>query len=150
MTRGFFIERAYMPEIIDLTGRTFGRLTVLYRGVNKDRCVMWICQCECSADAKITVRGTALRRGVTRSCGCLRSEKNRSRGVDLTGMEFGKWRVLHEASTRGLHRYWLCECTCEKRSLSEVSGTSLCSGLSRSCGCQKVKTVEPVSVRWAA
>lgn len=103
-----------MANFIDLTGQRFGRLTVLYRGLSMIRCITWLCQCDCSPEGKIHVRGAALRNGTTKSCGCLRAEKTKSRGFDLTDMVFGYWKVLGQAPTRGLARYWLCECLCEK------------------------------------
>lgn len=56
---------------IDLTGKTFGKLTVLERaGQNKNRNALWKCQCECGL-IKIT-SGRLLRNGDSKSCGCLR------------------------------------------------------------------------------
>lgn len=57
---------------IDLTGKTFGRLTVLeyVETIKKD--AYWRCRCECGS-LKIT-SSNALRTGHTRSCGCLRKE----------------------------------------------------------------------------
>jgi hypothetical protein len=122
-----------MPRLVDLTGQRFGRLAVLYRGANVDRCVVWLCQCDCSPEAKIHVRGAALRSGQTKSCGCFRAEKARSRGFDLTGRVFGWWRVIKQAPNRGLVRYWLCECLCSKHTQMEIGATSLLAGKSRSC-----------------
>jgi hypothetical protein len=152
-------EKQDMPMFIDLTGQKFGRLTVLYRGANTSRAIAWICNCSCSLHAlasvtspveKITVRGVCLRNGTTRSCGCLRAEKARSRGIDLTGRTVHSWRVLQSASNRGLHRYWLCQCVCQKGTVREVSGASLLSGRSRSCGCLRVKKISPVELPLAA
>ena len=58
----------------DLTGKTFGRLTVIKRGLNsKQRRVRWVCQCSCG---KITtVDGIYLKGGQTKSCGCLKTER---------------------------------------------------------------------------
>lgn len=58
----------------DLTGRVFGRLTVLgpEDGVNKGNCDQkWICRCECGRIARVAVR--YLLTGKTRSCGCLKA-----------------------------------------------------------------------------
>ncbi len=58
---------------IDLSGKTFGRLTVLHRaGISDDRQALWMCRCECGEQKK--VRGRPLRRGYTKSCGCLQRE----------------------------------------------------------------------------
>lgn len=57
---------------IDLTGQTFGRWTVLKRsGSNQHNTAMWLCQCSCG-NQKI-VLGTTLRKGQSKSCGCLQS-----------------------------------------------------------------------------
>jgi hypothetical protein len=120
-----------MSKCIDLTGERFGRLTVLYRGENVDRSVVWVCVCDCSPDSKIHVRGAALSSGKTRSCGCLRSQAVRERGTDLTAREFGQWTVIRQAPNRGLRRYWLCKCSCGLE--KEVAASNLCGGNSRSC-----------------
>lgn len=67
--------------LIDLTGRTFGRLKVIKRvtgdgGYSQPR-PRWLCECECGN--KAVVLGANLRSGMTRSCGCLRSEKASTR-----------------------------------------------------------------------
>lgn len=57
---------------IDLTGQQFGRLTVLHRaGSNKYNSAMWLCQCSCG-NQKI-ISGALLRKGQSKSCGCLKS-----------------------------------------------------------------------------
>ena len=65
----------------DLTGQTFGRLTVTGRGpdyVNQDgfKQIQWLCDCSCGTKGAI-VLGTNLKRGKTVSCGCYRREKSR-------------------------------------------------------------------------
>lgn len=58
----------------DLTGRKFGRLTVLeFHGKDKDRRIQWKCLCECGNETIVT--GKRLRNGDTKSCGCLHKEK---------------------------------------------------------------------------
>ena len=67
-----------MGAFIDLTDKIFGRLKVLNReGVDKDKRPMWNCICECGKNT--IVKGNLLRRGETKSCGCLLLEKNRER-----------------------------------------------------------------------
>lgn len=63
-----------MAKLKDLTGQEFGRLTVIKRGTNdKESRAMWLCKCECGNE-KI-IRGKDLRKGNTRSCGCLGLER---------------------------------------------------------------------------
>ena len=62
-----------MPPLQDLTGKIFGRLLVVERAENDSTGhVRWRCECECG---KITVVSAgSLKRGSTKSCGCLHSE----------------------------------------------------------------------------
>lgn len=67
----------YSKRLIDLTGRKFGRLTVIKRVGNNIRGeVCWLCGCICG-NTKIVI-GDVLRRGGTNSCGCLASESVRA------------------------------------------------------------------------
>ncbi|MBW4525041.1 MAG: hypothetical protein KME18_07570 [Phormidium tanganyikae FI6-MK23] len=59
-----------MSKKLDLTGQTFGRLTVLSKaGTDKDSKTIWECLCECG-QTKLVITNR-LRRGITQSCGCL-------------------------------------------------------------------------------
>ncbi len=69
-----------MPNLIDLTGKTFGRLTVLARGDNNCRgCTQWLCKCACG-NIRL-VFGQHLTRGHSKSCGCLGREVTRKRSL---------------------------------------------------------------------
>lgn len=60
-----------MHRYIDLSGKTFGRLTVIsFAGKNKKRSATWLCKCECGVTK--TMDGDPIRRGVVTSCGCRR------------------------------------------------------------------------------
>ena len=64
-----------MPKFIDLQGRRFGRLIVLYRdmtGHSNDRHTYWVCRCDCGRLK--TVRSDDLRSGLVVSCGCYHAE----------------------------------------------------------------------------
>lgn len=60
--------------VIDMTGKKFGRYTVLYRVKNdKNGMAMWMCRCDCGTEK--VVMGSSLRKGVTVSCGCYHRDK---------------------------------------------------------------------------
>jgi hypothetical protein len=61
-------------NLIDLTNKRFGRLTVIKRAENiKPKITIWECHCDCGN--KIIVIGSLLKKGHTRSCGCIKSEQ---------------------------------------------------------------------------
>lgn len=62
----------------DLTGRQFGRLTVIHRAPSRPgaHTAFWSCLCECGTVK--TVSSTALRCGYSQSCGCLRRDRLRT------------------------------------------------------------------------
>lgn len=59
-------------EIEDLAGQIFGRLVVLEFAYIKNKRTNWLCRCSCSVEKIIAA--DRLKRGKTRSCGCLRLE----------------------------------------------------------------------------
>ena len=68
-----------MSNLIDLTGMTFGRLKVLkrtddYISPKGNKSVQWLCECNCNDKTIVTVLGTNLKAGTTKSCGCLNKE----------------------------------------------------------------------------
>lgn len=71
----------------DLTGRTFGRLTVIkqvedYISPSGYKQAQWLCECSCSAHNKIVVIGNSLKTGNTESCGCLKIENTIKRNYN--------------------------------------------------------------------
>ncbi len=57
----------------NLTGRKFGRLTVVGLSHRDKKSVsFWLVKCDCGVEK--TVNGQSLQRGTTASCGCLRRE----------------------------------------------------------------------------
>ena len=72
----------------DLTGRRFGRLTVVcqtddYVSKNGIHYAKYLCQCNCSQTNNISVMGADLISGKTQSCGCLHKERT-SKSIYLT------------------------------------------------------------------
>ncbi len=59
-----------MPTLpyVDISGQTFGRLSVIERAGNARGRALWRCACSCGHT--IVVRSDTLRLGRTRSCGC--------------------------------------------------------------------------------
>jgi hypothetical protein len=70
-----------MTHLIDITGLRFGRLVVINKAVSpasiSRKITKWYCRCDCGKT--VILNGYSLRRGVTRSCGCLRRTANINR-----------------------------------------------------------------------
>jgi hypothetical protein len=75
--------------LTDLTGSTFGRLQVIDRAADRgNRKVYWLCRCECGQSTE--TMGDSLKKGLTKSCGCLRKEgRSTHGGADLA--EYDVW-----------------------------------------------------------
>ena len=91
-------------KLIDLTGKRFGYWTVLKRAQNKGKRVFWLCRCVCG-NVKI-VQGTSLKNGVSKSCGCKKSENHfKSHGLHDTAL-YRKWaRVKNRCFNRNDKMY---------------------------------------------
>lgn len=75
------LEESAVPALKDLTGQTFGRLTVLHRASSNDNdgAARWVCRCSCPNSTVVTITGRNLLSGNTKSCGCYGRERNRER-----------------------------------------------------------------------
>lgn len=104
------------------------RWTVL-REIRKNGRKYYECRCECGTVKAIYYR--SIENGTSKSCGCLRSELNRGKGVDLTGRKIGKLTVLCRDAAR--EDYWVCACECGGR--KSIVTKSLRDGITQSCGC---------------
>jgi hypothetical protein len=71
-----------MGIFIDITNKTFGRLTVVDRMPNVRKKTMWSCSCSCGNI--IVAESANLKSGKTASCGCIRQEQARINGATVT------------------------------------------------------------------
>ena len=61
----------------DLTGKTFGRLTVIERAPSVRNHAHWRCKCSCPKQSSIVVSSTHLLTGHTTSCGCMKIDRTK-------------------------------------------------------------------------
>lgn len=127
-------------ELVDLTGRKFGYLSVLKRTNNhissgNKSFVAWECQCDCGNI--ITVTSSHLTSNHTRSCGkCGKFD----RSVDFTGRRFGRLVVLERCDEwytypNGDRDFkWLCQCDCGNTTITR-GNTLRNKRFEQSCGC---------------
>lgn len=91
-----------MGKVIDLTGNTYGRLTVLgldhVEKVKNGSVVYWRCRCSCENQTIVTVRTGNLKSGHTQSCGCFQKE----RAVDAVT----EANTKHGMTGKPIHKTW--------------------------------------------
>ncbi len=85
-------------NVIDLSGRKFGRLTVIEPAPTpkgkKGHNQYWKCLCDCQNE--VVINSSNLIRGDTRSCGCLRKERSTKHGMEKTRL----YRIYHCMNVR--------------------------------------------------
>lgn len=128
----------------DLTGQTFGNLTVIEITDQRNAYhrLLYRCRCTCGAEVLATMQN--LKRGWTKSCpDCLSSKLSK----DITGQRYGRLTALHRAGkptpTRPSYS-WLCQCDCGKKTTVRLN--DLASGNTTSCGCAQADAVKALYV----
>lgn len=107
-----------MPAPIDATGKTYGRLTVISKAVDRvsasgNKRSMWLCRCECGESCEVGI--SKLQSGWTKSCGCLQLEianTPRTHGMRMRGEKtkgYRSWASMRNRcsnpKTKGYHNY---------------------------------------------
>ena len=123
-----------MAGFNDLTGKKYGKLTVMYRvedhlSKNGNKRVVWHCRCDCGNE--VDVMALNLTRNHTISCGCARLEGRKKLSRDITGERFGHLIGIRkiENSTR---TKWLFKCDCGNEVEAYLSNVT--TGKTQSCG----------------
>jgi hypothetical protein len=96
-----------MPPLIDLTGKIFGKLTVIRKDPDSTpKKVYWFCECSCGNLHR--VYGAELRNGGCKSCGCLKVEMgrtlNRKHGQASDGSFTGAYKTWAKMRYRTLNK----------------------------------------------
>lgn len=116
---------------VDMTGRRYGRLTIIEQLAerSKEGQIRWRARCDCGNET--ISKGGPIRDGRTTSCGCARTNPV---APDLTAQRFGRLNVIERAGTASDGQAsWLCKCDCGN--VATVRGGRLRSGKTVSCGC---------------
>lgn len=88
-----------MGRFIDLTGKTFGRLTVIERAESdRNGLTQWRCRCSCGS--VIVTRSQDLRRGASKSCGCRTREVTADRNLRHGMAGTRPYRIWKNMKTR--------------------------------------------------
>lgn len=83
-------EGKWSKSVINLTGRQFGKLTVVARGENsRAKKARWICRCDCGLNTLVV--SSDLLAGKTRSCGCAKPGESRALFGSNLPVEYNTW-----------------------------------------------------------
>ena len=133
-----------MSKLIDLCNQRFGRWTVIEKDTSRKGTAYWICKCECGTIKSVC--GTSLRKGLSTSCGCYRTENtktNNGKYINELGNRYGKLLVIakDEEMSQQKHRaYWICKCDCSN--IITTSSKCLRDKKTTSCGCRAMSIGE--------
>lgn len=94
-----------MSRLLDLTGKVFGKLTVLERVPNLNGSTRWLCICECGNTS--TPHAGSLVKGIVNSCGCIRKEGrgNRKHGMRKS-RQYSIWADMKKRCVNPNHVYF--------------------------------------------
>ena len=124
--------------MLNLTDQIFGRLTVVdIDGITVHGKYRWLCLCECGGT--IITTSDQLRRGKTRSCGCLRTERIRAvgiaRGIEPRIGQRHHHLVVMAAAGRDATGKLLVRVRCDCGTWRVMRWGNVRTGNSKSCGC---------------
>ena len=144
-----------MAKAIDLTGKTFSKLTVISKDIERNNQLKkerslglrtnapthWICRCECGNE--VSVASQRLRSGKTTSCGC-NYKKYDFENKDMIGKKINSWTIISYShfDKKNKKHYFNCECDCG--TLQIVDGYNLIQELSQNCGCKRKATLKEI------
>ena len=133
-------------QVLDMTGKTFGNLTVQKRAENSaGGQARWMVRCDCPEPIEFAVLGGNLRRGNT--VGCPHMKSNRGRKVmaairqrinediesELVGKQFGNFTVLSKFDVSKQGARWLCSCSCGRDNEMKIRTVALRSKSIKGC-----------------
>jgi len=80
-------KKLSIQNVKNIAGKTFGRWKVIKYIKSTNRQAIWLCKCECGNEKEVP--GATLRKGQSRSCGCLSRTLN---GLSTNKKEYRKYR----------------------------------------------------------
>ena len=123
-----------MSKLIDETGNTYGYWTVLEKADSINGRAAWKCKCKCGT-IKI-IKGTQLRNGSSKSCGCFQKEQtSKACSKNLIGQTIGNFTILEsiQGEKYGERHKWRCRCNLCGNEQVYIATSNLTK--QESCGC---------------
>lgn len=122
-----------MPKKLDLTGKKYGKLTVIKPVPGNSRYLTWECRCDCGNTITATSRDLRFRNKT--SCGC--AKHGSSLKMDISGHRYGKLTAICPTGEKNPAGSMIWKCRCDCGNETKVAVSELNSGNCKSCGCLK-------------
>lgn len=124
----------------DLSGKKFGRWTVISKASKRGRYYYWHCRCDCGNEKDVRERN--LKEGTSQSCGCIQKESaakmcSETKRDNLIGKRFGRLEVISREGYDREHHTTIWKCKCDCGTIKDIEAMALQSGRTQSCGCLK-------------
>lgn len=130
-------KRVSQTRTINEIGNRYGKLVVIkegkgYTSPSGGKHKTWLCKCDCGN--LVDVVGTSLRKGLTKSCGCLHKELISQHWEDkILNRDYPNLKVLKRIDSTNEMSNWLCQCKfCNNTFILPTSRLQTSQG----CGCQ--------------
>lgn len=131
-----------------LTGLKFNKLTVgEISGRNKGGFLLYECACECGG--KISATSDHLKRGMVKSCGCLKAKAREKRSQQiikdyskLINLKYNKLTIIKIDGSKNKFGHTLCTCECDCGTIKEVELSLVVTNQLKSCGCYRLEVVK--------
>ena len=125
-------------KMLNFEGQRFTRLLALFPvKIEKDTKPRWLCLCDCSN--YVCVDATKLRRGNTRSCGCLQkdtvSHRYDKQREEFIGTKHGRLTAIKFVGVENQASMYLFRCDCGKEIVCSAHSVKI--GNTTSCGCKR-------------
>ena len=131
-------------RLLDLSGKQFNDLTVLYQVENKKFTdyyktgrTYWRCRCSCGKECD--VQTSDITRGKRKDCGHSHDEYlHTKRTIDISGNIYGQLKVIEMLPAQKVDKKWRAMCKAECLlcgNIIEIKRDYLINGDTKSCGC---------------
>lgn len=111
--------------MVNHIGEEYGKLLIVGRVQSNDGETAWRCLCDCGREVIRTI--DELQKGTPQCARCA------AKAHDLTGIRFGKLKVIERVDGGKYRGQWICRCGCGRTRIASTE--SLIDDQVTSCGC---------------
>lgn len=121
----------------------YGKLTIQYTYKNENHKTISHCVCDCGNIKDALFYN--IRKGATKSCGCMEKESRYGRNhtnESIIGLKFGRLTVIGKSDKKASNGSMMWKCQCECGNITYSNSSNLKRGHTTSCGCAKRDFIE--------